>query len=218
MSAIDLTTLENVKAWIDQSGDSDDQTISDCITAFSAYLLRIFGRSSQGSVPATSSLVAAASYDEFYDGNGQDKLYVRNWPVNSIALLAVDGISIPVSTSVTSPGVVVDQSGRAIVLRGGYGSGPARFADLRRSGRGRSGGFALGRQNVELQYNGGFAGTPEDLEMCARKVVGLNYKRTDWIGQRSQMIGNGGGSVFYDSWEMDPGCVRTIEFYRPTIV
>jgi hypothetical protein len=202
--------------WQDQ-GLSPDQTIQDCVTAFSLYALRQTGRgNSDGSIPSESPFVTPVSYNEWYDGNGQRKMYVNNWPINSGSLLTINGITVPQSTGITVPGWLLDQSGRAIVLRPGFSSGPATFSNVRAL-RGREGGgwvFALGTQNINWQYIGGFSGVPFDLEMCARKVVALNYKRTGWIGQKSQSMAAGAGTVEYGTWEMDDDCRATLEYYK----
>ena len=65
-----------------------------------------------------------------------------------------------------------------------------------------------------MQYTAGFATTPTDLEMCARKVVSLNYKRRGWIGQNSQAMAGGAGTVSYGQWEMDRDCVQVLEYYK----
>jgi hypothetical protein len=202
--------------WQDE-GFADDQTIQDCITAFSLAVLRMTGRgNADGSIPSTSPLVTPVAYNERYDGNGQRKLYVHNWPIApSPAPVVIIGVTtIPQSTSMSTPGWVIDQDGRAFVLRGGanpyhqvFGGGRAR---MERGGYR----FALGEQNINLQYSGGFSGVPYDLEMTARKVVALNFKRTGWIGQRSQAMAEGGGTVSYGTWEMDPDCERTLLYYR----
>ena len=220
---IDLTTLNAVKTWVGISLTStvDDGTIQDVITSFSAYVLRITGRGNpNGTIPANSPFVYPVAYDDFYDGSGTMRQPVRNWPVVSVASVTVDGQVLPQSTSINVWGWVVDGDGQNISLRGGFNPTVATFQNYRYQG-GRYGygagvqgpGFCAGIQNVEIQYTAGFFGVPYDLEMAARKTVSLNYKRRGWIGQRSQAMAAGAGTVSYDTWEMDPQSERDVKYY-----
>jgi hypothetical protein len=164
--------------------------------------------------------VAPMSYDEFYDGSGTMRQPIRNWPIVSVSSVNVNGQVLPQSTSINVWGWVVDQDGKFISIRGGYNPTVATFQNYRYQG-GRYGygagiqgpGFAAGVQNVEIVYSAGFNGVPFDLEMAARKTVGLNYKRRSWIGQKAQAMAAGAGTVSYGTWEMDTDAERTIHYY-----
>lgn len=225
-NAIDLTTVANVKTWAVQGpqGQSvtitdQDQTIQDAITAFSALVLRATGRGPQnGTVPATSPFVIPVTYDDVYDGSGTMRQPVRNWPITQGNFLKINGQTIPQSVNVNTWGWVVDADAKFVSLRGGYNASVATFQNYRYQG-GWGGpnwgpGFQSGIQNIEWNYNAGFTGVPFDLEMCARKVVSLNYKRRSWIGQVSQAMSNGAGTVTFGSQEMDRDCLRVFQFYR----
>lgn len=220
-NAIDLTTLASVKAWLSLTGGGDDQVIQDAITAFSAYVLHLTGRGpTDGSIPSSSPFVAPVSYDEFYDGSGTMRQPIRNWPITKVSKVNISGQDIPQSTSINVWGWVVDQDGKFITLRGGYNPTVATFQNYRYQG-GRYGygagvqgpGFCAGVQNVEIAYTAGFNGVPFDLEMAARKVVALNYKKRGWIGLRTQAMAAGAGTVSYATWEMEPQDERTIHYY-----
>lgn len=217
VNAIDLTVISNVKTWAGVLTNGDDQVIQDAITAFSLYVLHLTGRgNADGSVPTASPFNSVVSYDEFYDGNGNDSLILNNWPIASVALVTDSGVTISASGSTTSPGYVIDQSKKFLVLRGGGTSGYGW-------GRGYRGslyacrGWTLGTQNIEVQYTAGFAATPFDLEMTARKVVSLNYKRRQRIDQKSQAMAQGAGTVSFYDWEMDGSDKRTIDFYSSRV-
>ena len=216
---IDLTTLANVKAWLHMTGTSDDQVIQDCITAFSAYALRFCGRGpADGSIPTESPFVEPVEYDEFYDGSGTLRQNIRNWPIQSVSSVNVNGSTIPQSTSINVWGWVVDGDASFISIRGGYSPTVATFQNYRYQtgwGGGFQGpGFVAGVQNVEIVYTAGFDETPEDLELAARKIAALNYKRTGWIGQRSQAMAQGAGTVNYGTWEMDDQDRATLRYYK----
>src|SRR5574340_485552 len=224
-NAIDLTTLAAVKGWTGASGTADDQIVQDCITAFAAYVLHLTGRGpSDGTIPAGSPFVSPQAYNETYDGNGTARLFLRNWPIVSVEALTIGPLVIPQSTAWNVPGWVIDGSAKSLSLRGGGGGrmqgvltigfsfGPSPYW----GGTGYR--FGTGDpsdvQAVNVQYTAGFPTVPFDLEMTARKVVALNYKRKAWIGQKSQAMAAGAGTVVYGQWEMDPDCMRVIEHYK----
>lgn len=222
-NAIDLTTLAAVKSWVASgAGTSDDQTIQDCITAFSAYVLRLTGRGpSDGSVPATSPFVQVVSYNEWYDGPGGTRLMIRNWPIVTVVSVTVDTVAIPQSTAPNVPGWVIDGTAKSISMRGNGNAGFVNgslvvgFQNLRSFARG----FVFSDsqpQNVNVQYTAGFSATPLDLEMAARKTVALNYKRRQWIGQKSQAMAAGAGTVSYGTWEYDDDVRCTLRYYERT--
>ncbi len=218
--SIDLTTLTNVANWIAPytPGQSviNDQDIQDAITAFSAYVLRLTGRGpADGSYPTQSPFVGPVSYSETYDGSGTQRQPIRNWPIVSVASVTVNGQTIPQSVNLNTAGWVVDGDAQFISLRGGFNPTAATFQNYPyQRNYGYAGGFCAGIQNVEVAYTAGFATVPMDLEMAARKTVALNYKRRSWIGQRTQALAQGAGTVTFGTWEMDTDAQRTIAAYR----
>src|SRR5690349_23195383 len=166
-NAIDLTTLAAVKSWLAAgSGTSDDTTIQDCITAFSAYVLRITARSNaDGSIPAASPFNSVVSYNEWYDGPGGTRLMLRNWPVVTVTSVTVDTVTIPQSTAPNVPGWVIDGSAKSLSMRGNGNAGFVNgslvvgFQNLRSFARG----FVFSDsqpQNVNVQYTAGFTAVP----------------------------------------------------------
>ncbi len=223
VNAIDLTTNAAVKSWINLTGTNEDTIIQDAITAFSAYVLRRTGRGPlDGTIPAKSPFVESVSYDDVYDGSGTLRQQIRNWPVTAVTSVTVNGITVPQSATPNNSGWVIDGDRRFISMRGignprgyggysgygGWGAGPRFSGGL---------GFSNGIQNVEIIYTAGFTGVPFDLEMAARKVVALNYKRRQWIGQKSQAMAAGAGTVSFEGWEMDTDCARTIDYYMARV-
>lgn len=214
-NAIDLTTIAAVKSWVGISSGTtgDDSQIQDIITAFSAQVLRWTGRGTQdGSFPTVSPFTSVVSYTETYDGSGTLRQPIRNWPITSVTSLNVNGQSIPQSTSVNVWGWVIDGDAKFISMRGGYPSSN-RWSPRYQGAVGLPG-FCDGIQNVAISYTAGFSTVPLDLEMAARKTCALYYKRRGWIGQRSQAMAQGAGSVFFDSSEVEQDVMRTILYYQ----
>lgn len=228
---IDLTTLSAVQDWLGVE-NADDQNLEDCITAASAYWLWALGLTAPGGGPwpplanpnqanpcsPLNSVVSGIS--ETYDGPGSARLFLRIRPIVSVQSLTVDGVAIPASTAVTIPGFVIDSPGKSIGIRSGFGGpGPGGgaltvgFAYLRNRQR-STWSFSEGIQNVQVTYSAGYSATPPDIEMAVRIMVSVNYKRRQWIDQRTQMMAQGAGTVQYRDWEMPPEVRSVMDHYR----
>lgn len=105
MATGDLTTLANVKQWINIASISDDTLISRLITSVSNFIGAWLNRN-----------LTSASYSEAYDGGGSTRLMLINYPVTAVASLVIDNIVVPASTDPLVSGYVFDQWG--IQLRG----------------------------------------------------------------------------------------------------
>src|SRR4051812_27918653 len=84
----DLTTLDDVKAWL-KTGQSafpntDDALVQRLITAASRHIESWLGRQ-----------IAAADWQEVRDGTGGQRLAFANLPVSAVLLLSIDGLTIP---------------------------------------------------------------------------------------------------------------------------
>jgi hypothetical protein len=184
--------------WAD-TGLSEDQLIQDAITAASDYWLWRTGRGpSDGSTPATSPFVTPIAYNEWYDGNGSQRLFLRNSPIVSVQALAVSGSPMQAANGFGSSGYRIHQDGRSLILQDGGGSG-STITNVYPGGWWLGGTyFRKGVQNVNVQYTAGFATTPPDVEMACRKMVALAYKERQAIGQKSQAMAQGAGTVTWD--------------------
>jgi hypothetical protein len=297
MSAIDLTTVANVKAWmIGQITESStqDAIIQSAITAVSADFIRRCGRGPQnGAVPTQSLFNEAVSFSETYNGNGNERLFLRNSPIISVQSLTVNGNAVAASSGSGFAGYAIDGSGKSLVLLGGgYAFTPqvASFGNLYNTFYGPR--FPRGTQNIAVSYMAGYAaqsitnelqaipaspgpytvtvdvlpwlagvsvnyfssgnpltqvftaptvgqyfiqspgvylfsaadagaqvllnynaaGTPPDIELAARKMVYLTYKRRGWVGLRSQAQKDV-GQTNYSSWEVDEDVLEVIRNY-----
>lgn len=228
---IDLVSVQQVADWLATNAQPTPVTADDtdniqlAITAFSSYVLKLTGRGpSDGSIPTASPFIAPVAYNEWYDGSGTVRQFLRNWPVQSVTALTIGPLTIPASTGWSVPGYVIDEGKRSLSLRGGggyvngiltVGFGSGGFGSYGNNGRGFCNNvFWDAPQNVNVQYTAGFSGVPIDLEQCALKVVAQTIRRRQWIGQKSQSMAQGAGTVSYTDLEMDKDDVRKIEFYR----
>jgi hypothetical protein len=227
-SPIDLATSEEVAAWLSSNQASasptlvSDPNLASCITAWSALFLRLTGRGDQNTdTPEESPFVQQVNYTETYDGNGSPQLFLRNWPINSVASLVIYNQTIPVSTGYGTFGYVIAGDGKRIVLQGGYGPVAAvSFYQLARLTQGGCGGPTFGSgspfdlQNVFVTYNAGFSVVPPEVNLTAIQVCARNYKRRNWIDQRSQAMAQGAGTITYRDWDLTREDWRTIREFQ----
>lgn len=216
---IDLTTLADVKAWAGVTGTNEDALIQSIVTAASLYWLDECGFSDPSGDNTASPFVTQVAYDEYYDGSGTNRQFLRIRPIRSVTLLTVNGVNVPAAAQPAGAGFLIDSSKRSLSIRMGGGGGPgilaATFSDLCRSGGGyQSGGFARGVQNVHVQYTAGFDAIPFDVGDAVRKMCATNYKRRQWIDQAQQAMANGAGTISFRSWELSPEVASVLDRYR----
>lgn len=165
-SPLDLTTLPSARSWIGglntgSSQFSTDANLQACITAFSIEFLRLTGRGPMNWQLAgeQSPFVQPIDYVEQYSGNGNPKLMLRNFPVNSIASVLVGSMSLVASTGVGQAGYAVGADGRSVVILAGGAASPDTFYTypLGRYGGYVRAGFPYGNQNITVSYNAGFS-------------------------------------------------------------
>lgn len=86
MAAGDLTTLDNVKAWLSPplTATGDDALLTRLVTAASGFIQTWLNRA-----------IASQAYTETRDGDGGGKLVFAYTPVTAVASLTIDGDPIP---------------------------------------------------------------------------------------------------------------------------
>jgi hypothetical protein len=160
---IDLASLSGVKAWIPLSGTAGDKNIQGCITAWSLNFMRLTGRGPRNWQTATQSpFNQPVDYVEVYDSNSNNQLFLRNFPINSVASLSINGRGIPArGDNPNAPGYVIDDQGRSLAFasrgsssyRGAYG---VPYGGLYGGSQVQMRGKVSGVQNVDVSYNAGF--------------------------------------------------------------
>ena len=188
---IDLIDLETVKSWLGiLSANTDaDNILQFLITAFSQHVLNKTGVSTFNNVQ---------SYIETYDGNGHNRMFLRNPPVAAVVSVVVGAQTLQASTGPTTPGWYVEDSQKSIALRG----------NLR---------FHQGMGNVIVSYTGGYDEVPSDLQEAALIAISQNYKRKDWQDLASASLSSGSGvsgTTRYRDWQYPPQVQNTIEYYK----
>jgi hypothetical protein len=146
VAASDLAQLADVKAWLAGSsgiGAGDDVLLARLITDVSGAIAAYLGR----------PFILPRSWSERYDGNGKTRLYLRSWPVLSVASLVVGDTTI---AAAPTPGAGVSwQAGYLLDPWDGTPPGIRQALDL----RGHC--YWGGRQNVLVSYMAGYQVTAE---------------------------------------------------------
>ena len=213
--AIDLTTLQQVKSYLNLCDSTSDSIISWAITSASVYWLWRTGRiNSDGSVPTKSPFVQPLPYNEWYDGNGNDRLFLRQSPIVSVQALMVNGTLIQQSLAWGQTGFVIDQNGRSLTFRSAGGGGRAgAYTYYAYSLAGFATCFPIGTQNINVQYTAGYSAIPPDVNEAVTEMVGLTVKRRGWIDQKQNAQPETIGTVTYRDWEYTPKIRSVMEFY-----
>jgi hypothetical protein len=205
---IDLTTVKAVCDYL-QKGESPTivAVIQPMVTGASRMFLSRIG---------VSSLDSVNSYDEFYDGNGSNTLFLDQVPIVSVSCVKVNARTLQPSTTVSSPGWVIDRTRKSIVFRlGGVAGGPITFGTYTASQNGYQivGAFSRGIQNVEVVYTAGYTAIPADIVDKVTQLVAVNYQRRNWVDQESQNLSGTGATAFH-KWIWPPEVEECLDRYQ----
>ena len=182
----DLTTLADVKAWLqtgqDAFPDTDDVLLARLITAASQFIQSWLHRQ-----------IASGDWQETRDGTGGQRLAFANIPVAAVLSLSIDGLAIPPAP--------MDGSFAA-----GYVFSPTELA-LR--------GYVFTRraQNVIVTYTAGYVATPPDIAQACIELVSQRYRERSRIGEVSRALG-GGETVTYSQQDMSDDVKLLLRQYR----
>jgi hypothetical protein len=182
----DLTTLADVKAWLqtgqDAFPDTDDTLLARLITAASQFVQSWLDRH-----------IAPSDWQEVRDGTGGQRLAFANIPVTAVLSLSIDGLGIPPSPT-----------------DGGYGAGYV-FSPTELALRGYV--FTRRAQNVLVTYTAGYPVTPPDIAQAVIELVSQRYRERTRIGEVSRALG-GGETVTYSQQDMSDDVKLLLSQYR----
>jgi len=186
----DLCQLSDVKAWLTIASGvtANDALLSRLITAVSLEFLREIGR---------TDFYPAADYTETREGDGDVRMVLRHWPVNSIASMTIAGTSIAASSDQIEAGYYIDT-----------GLDPERLWELYLAG----GLVFTDAAPIVVTYNAGYSSVPADAAQAVIEWVGYRYKSQQWIGTTSAHVQ--GESVQTQIAVMPPTVQAVINRYR----
>lgn len=185
MAAIDLTTLADLKAWLDipTNVGTDDAMLALLITNVSQAML----------TKINSPGFVSVSYTEKYDGSGTPIQALRQVPVTAVTSLAINTMAILASPDGVQSGFTFDRW--SVKLAGT----PAIFAS--------------GYQNIAITYTAGYAAVPGDIAEAAKEWCAVRYRARKWIGQTSKHL-NTGETVSFSQKAMPDFVVDTLKLYQ----
>ena len=182
----DLTTLDDIKAWLQTGQDAfpatDDALLARLITAASGFIERWLQRQ-----------IALGDWQEVRDGTGGQRLAFANFPVTAVLSLSIDGLAIPPAPADGSFAAGYVFSPTELALRG--------YVFTRRA------------QNVFVTYTAGYAVTPPDIAQACIELVCLRYRERTRIGEVSRALG-GGETVSYSQQDMSEDVKLLLSQYR----
>jgi hypothetical protein len=156
----DLTTLADVKAWLQTGSNAfpstDDALLLRLITAASRYIEAWLNRP-----------IAAADWFELRDGSGGRRLQFSVFPVSAVLSLTVDDVTVPPATNSWTAGYSFTAT--QLVLRGYR--------------------FTARAQNVAVTYTAGYPATPPEIAQACIELVALRYRERMRVGEVSKNIG-----------------------------
>jgi hypothetical protein len=182
----DLTTLDEVKAWL-RTGqaafpDSDDALLARLITAASQFVQSWLGRP-----------ILSADWQEVRDGTGGQCLAFAAFPVTAVLSLSIDGLVIPAAPSCGGTGAGYVFTPTELALHG--------FVFTRRS------------QNVVMTYTAGYAAVPPDIAHACIELVCQRYRERSRIGEVSRAL-SGRETVTYAQGDMSASVRTLLSAYR----
>lgn len=162
----DLTTLANVKQWLNVQNTNDDALLQRLITAISTAIQSYLNRT-----------IASTQYTEAYSGSGSDTLAIANYPIQSVQSLVIAKATIAASADGFLPGYIFDDRFLYLIGQSFYQGGlaPGVFPKWPPKG-------------VQITYTAGYATTPADLEQAVIEAIGLRFKERDRIGVQSKSL------------------------------
>jgi hypothetical protein len=176
----DLTTAAAVQSYLGIPNTQDTSVISTLVTNASDFIQKYCAR----------DFTTTGPYDEWYDGSGNDALFLRNFPVVSVTSVSINGVAVPPSTSPTVPG---------------WFAGPYQVFY-------RLGIFCKGRMNVEVNYSGGYASVPAAIAQACIDMVAIKYKRRLNLEKQGEAIGQ--MSITFTNLDVSKQVLSTLDIYK----
>lgn len=177
-TALALVSLADVKTYLGISGSSEDGLIGDLINAASAAANAFTGR-----------FLLSKTYTEFYNGNGEAELILKNLPIISVTSL-YNANNERVFDATTE----IDVSEDVLLLKE---EGVLRLWNNESA-------FIAGVANVKVVYVAGYAlaSVPQDIQYAIKLWVGKAYQKFDKKVHLLQSQSVGDQTFTFDKREM----------------
>ena len=171
------------------TGSNSDAVMSRLITSCSQYIL---SRTQRTTFNLTSN------YNEVRNGNGNSRMALLIWPCASVNSVTIDNIVIQPSPDGVQSGWASDTY--SVFLLGSYTVYYPTLAPGAYPGF-----FRKGYQNVQFNYNYGYATLPADVNQACIELVSLRFvnMRTPNVGMKSSSLSGIGTTSYITSAEPD---------------
>jgi hypothetical protein len=183
-----LTTLANVKAWLemDMAVTAQDAVITRLIDSCSVYIESWLSRK-----------IAQAVYTEAYDGKGSNAITLAEYPITALTSVSIDGVAQVIVPNTEFNTVGARYHERQLVINGKV--------------------FSRGRGNVLVTYQAGYATVPADIEQACIELVSLRLKnaRKANLGIQSKTLA--GESITFFSGAMPDSTRDMLLEYRNVV-
>lgn len=156
-STIALITLTDAKQYLKVTSTNDDAILATLINSISAWVQGYLKRN-----------LVRQTYTEYYSGDGESELALRNYPIYSISSIYVDQLRAFGSET------AVDVSSNVIIKKS---SGILKSFNLLY-------GWTWGESNIKVTYSAGYSigitggdGTlPHEIRLAVRRLLDLHYR------------------------------------------
>lgn len=190
-----LTTLANVKDWLEITNGTSDATLTRLVLSVSAMILNWLNRDA----------VLTGTFTDRLDGSGSDTLVVPHYPITSITSLVIQGASpTPASPDGVQPGYVF--KGRTIQIMGGFSIPLAGSPGYW---------FPKGAQNVTLVSVAGHNGVPPDMEQACISWVAELFRGRSRAGLKSEALQ--GQTTSYAREDIPPHVAGMLQQFKSNI-
>ncbi len=202
MVASDLTTLENLKAWlpINTTTTSDDPTLSRLITAASNDFMRATKRPD----------LLQASYCEVRTGDGGTRMVLYHWPIVSVTTLKINGAAVAASADKIVAGYFLDQDIDPERIFSLWLAGGSSFTDGNSVQISYAAGYVQPGASAPLTQ--GQIALPEDIEQAVIDWCAYRYKERPNVSatQRRSVQGESAQTELIDA---PPNVLKVIDRY-----
>lgn len=183
MATGDFTTLADLKSYLNLNNTNDDALLARMISAGSAFLVTYLARD-----------ILSNTYSEMRNGNGSNRMMLKNSPVTAVSSITVYGQTIP--------------SGGAAGVKTGYWFDSKQIYLYGYQ-------FSLGHGNVVINYTAGYSTIPLDLEQVCIELVSVKFKRRQRIGEDSKDFG--GQTVSFAKRDLSPDHTDLLAKYKRVV-
>lgn len=195
-TTIALISLADAEEYLKMSGSVSSaiqNILVDLINQCSIMSNRFVGRQ-----------LLAKSFTEFYNGNGESELLLRNYPINSITSLYND-----TEDRLFNSSTQIDVSSDVLIMKD---KGIIRLWNNESI-------FNVGTANIKITYNAGWtlSTVPYDLQLAVRKWVAKEYQKFDKLQHLVQSETIGENTRTYIAESMPSDVKQILSAYKQTV-